>query len=257
MDMKTWIAQEIAGFVEQRAQTTQTKWGEPLVAFADPADALFGRLKALIRLSHATPYELMAEAQAVIAYFLPFERSVVRSNRSGGSASDAWAVAYIETNQLIVAINQHLTQILAERGYQTVDLPPTHNFDEEELVSDWSHKHVAYIAGLGRFGLHHMLITDKGCCGRLGSVVTSAPIEATPRPDGEYCLYRHNRTCQTCVKRCVGEALTEDDFDRHKCYALCLHNAQIHQEKGLADVCGKCVSMVPCSFANPVTRLNR
>ena len=52
----------------------------------------------------------------------------------------------------------------------------THNFDEAKLVSYWSQKHVAYMAGLGKFGLHHMIITEKGCCGRLGSIVTNAKI---------------------------------------------------------------------------------
>lgn len=52
-------------------------------------------------------------------------------------------------------------------------------------------------------------------------------------------------------------ALTETgaDFDRHACYAVCLENGQLHSALGLADVCGKCASIVPCSFTNPVARL--
>ena len=255
--MKTWIEQEITGFVKQAGLRTQTAWGKPLVAFASAYDELFARLKTLIGPTHAAPDELLDDAQTIIAYFLPFDRSIVRSNRPGDKASHEWAVAYVETNHLITAINRHLAHALAERGYKTVVLPPTHNFDQERLVSDWSHKHVAYIAGLGRFGLHHMLITGEGCCGRLGSLITTAPIEATPRPVEEYCLYKHNHTCQVCVKRCVGAALTESGLDRHRCYAICLENAELHKEQGLADVCGKCVSMVPCSFENPVAKLSR
>ncbi|MBN1584034.1 MAG: epoxyqueuosine reductase [Anaerolineae bacterium] len=255
--MKTWIEQEITGFVKQAALRTQTAWGKPLVAFASAHDELFARLKTLIGPTHATPGELLDDAQTIIVYFLPFDRSIVHSNRPGDKASHEWAMAYIETNHLITAINRHLAHALAERCYKTVVLPPTHNFDREKLISDWSHKHVAYIAGLGRFGLHHMLITGEGCCGRLGSLVTTAPTEATPRPVEEYCLYKHNQTCQACVKRCVGAALTANGLDRHRCYAICLENAELHKEQGLADVCGKCVSMVPCSFENPVARLSQ
>jgi len=49
--------------------------------------------------------------------------------------------------------------------------------------------------------------------------------------------------------------LTEDGYDRHKCYALLLENAEIYKAHGLADVCGKCSSVVPCSYLNPVEKI--
>jgi epoxyqueuosine reductase QueG len=191
----------------------------------------------------------------VIAYFLPFDESVGRSNKGDGLASLNWARAYIETNELIVAINQRLAEGLKQKGYESVILPPTHNFDEKELISDWSHKHIGYIAGLGKFGLHHMLITEKGSSGRLGSLVTRAPIAPTLRGAEETCLYKYNQSCTACVKRCAAGALTESGFDRRKCYSVLLQNARNYKAEGLADVCGKCVSVVPCSFQNPVARV--
>ena len=121
-------------------------------------------------------------------------------------------------------------------------------------MSDWSHKHVAYVAGLGTFGLHHMLITAQGCGGRLGTLVTDATIKATPRPAHEACLYKHNGTCGACVERCVAGALTETgaNFDRHACYSVCLQNAERHADLGLADVCGRCAVGVPCTSTDPV-----
>jgi hypothetical protein len=50
---------------------------------------------------------------------------------------------------------------LEKSDFRSVILPPTHNFDEKKLISDWSHKHIGFIAGLGKFGLHQMLITKK------------------------------------------------------------------------------------------------
>ncbi|MCJ7751437.1 MAG: S-layer homology domain-containing protein, partial [Armatimonadetes bacterium] len=42
--------------------------------------------------------------------------------------------------------NLHLAAVLEKEGFRSADLPPTHNFDTETLMSDWSHKHIAYIA---------------------------------------------------------------------------------------------------------------
>jgi epoxyqueuosine reductase QueG len=255
--MKEWIRQEIIECIATYRNNPSicTTWKQPLIGYADAQDALFLHLKKVISPSHYTPCELLNTAQTVIAYFLPFEESVARSNQRDHYASQKWVAAYLETNQLIVAINQHLAQALGKRGYECVVLPPTHNFDEKKLLSDWSHKHVGYIAGLGKLGLHQMLITEEGSCGRLGSIVTDVYIEATPRGAEEACLYKYNQTCHVCIKRCTSGALTEIGFDRHKCYEVLLENAGINREKGLADVCGKCMSMVPCSFMNPVARL--
>ena len=124
-------------------------------------------------------------------------------------------------------------------------------------MSDWSHKHVAYIAGIGSFGRHHMLITDKGCCGRLGSVVTDAAIAPTPRSEQERCLFKFDGSCRKCEQRCPAKALEADPFRRHACYDRLLENARLHERHGLADVCGKCAAIVPCSFTDPVERASR
>ena len=253
--IQSMIATEVEVF--SISQNARTSWKTPLIAVADADDELFPQLKKVVRPTHALPEDLLPGARSVIAYFLPFDERIPRSNRIGRLASEEWAVAYIETNALIDAINGRLATGLREHGCQAALIPATYNFDEETLMSDWSHKHVAYIAGLGTFGLHHMLITAQGCAGRLGTLVTDAVIEPTPRPTGEACLHKHNGSCVACVRNCVPGALTETgaDFDRHACYALCLENSQLYSALGLADVCGKCASIVPCSFTNPVTRL--
>ncbi len=255
--MRKIISKEINIFVKNRVQSnlTRTKWDEPLVSFAAAKDPLFEKMKEVVRPTHATPEDLLKNAQTVIAYYLPFVQDIPRSNAQAYNASREWAVAYVETNQLIIDLNNHLSDILEKRGFFTKVLPPTHNFDTQQLMADWSHKHIAYIAGLGKFGLHHMLITEKGCCGRLGSIVTDATIQPSTRPEGEFCLGLHNDSCKLCFDKCPNGALTEDAYDRQKCYGLLLENAEIYKEEGLADVCGKCTSVVPCSFINPVQKI--
>lgn len=234
----------------------QTKWKEPLVAYADAMDEMFYNLKDVVSPSHAMPKDFLPEAKTVVAYFIPFDEVVVKSNIEGKESSKVWAKAYIETNQLILDLNTFIKNELQKLGYKSNIIPATHNFDNKKLISDWSHRHVAFIAGLGKFGLNNMLITDKGCCGRVGSFITDLKIEPTKRKNGENCLYKHMNVCKKCVDRCVNNALKVDCFDRHKCYEMCLYNDKVHSDIGLADVCGKCVVNVPCSTTNPV-KLNK
>jgi epoxyqueuosine reductase QueG len=50
----------------------------------------------------------------------------------------------------------------------------------DRLIPFWSHKHLAYLPGMGRFGTHNLLITPAVCVGRLGSLVTDADIGDHP-----------------------------------------------------------------------------
>lgn len=252
--MKKKTIQEIESFVAkyQKQQDTSTKWGVPLIRLATAEDPLFRQLKTAVSPTHALPRDLLKNAGTVISFFLPFPRSVVSSNSKERLSSPEWAVSYIETNELITQLGLHLSEIFTEAGEQVVSIPATHNWIKEKLISNWSHRHVAIIAGLGRFGLNNMLITDNGCCGRIGSLITSATIEPDNRPAGEACLYKYDGSCKKCVRKCVNEALVEDSFDRFKCYDQLLKNVEEHRSVGYADVCGKCLAAVPCSHSNPV-----
>jgi hypothetical protein len=163
-------------------------------------------------------------------------------------------VAYIETNRLIATINERINRpTRANCGFRGTRLPATHNFDEEQLMSDWSHKHVAYIAGIGSFGHHHMLITDKGCCGRLGSVVTDAVIVPTSETGpGIAALFKYDGSAALNAKSAARSRPSgKDPFRRHACYDRLWKMPAWHERHGLADVCGKCAAIVPCSFVRP------
>lgn len=235
-------------------QGITTQWGIPIVGFAAAADPIFPELSAIASSTHAVPQDFLPEAKTVLAYFMPFPKNVTRGNIKGKQSSQAWGMAYIETNEMIGKLNLYLQEWFVSRGHQSITIPATHNWDEKKLISDWSHRHIAYIAGLGKFGLNNMLITDQGCCGRVGSFITSAEIEPDPRPDQEACLYKDDGSCQKCTQSCVNQALHPDAFDRFKCYEMLLKNAAAHRSIGYADVCGKCLVGIPCSHMNPVKR---
>jgi epoxyqueuosine reductase QueG len=156
----------------------------------------------------------------------------------------------VETNALINQVSQELVALLAERGVRAATRPATHNFAPSTLVSRWSHKSVAAIAGLGSFGLHHMLITDAGCAGRFGSVVVDVALEPTSPAGGTLhhrCSYFTDGSCTVCVERCPVGALTEEGLDKQLCYRWLQRVADRFQELGRADVCGKCATG-PCAL---------
>lgn len=258
--MKEKINQLIKKYVKDYSQKDKIKtcWKEPLIAFADAEDKKFLQLKKVISSSHALPSDFLKNSKTVITYFLPFAETVTNSNIKGKYSSRKWAQAYIETNQLISEINKFLKNQLEKRNYKTALIAATNNFDKEKLISDWSHRHAAYIAGLGKFGLNNMLITEKGCSGRVGSIITDLKLEPTPFVENENCLYKYDGSCGLCVDRCITGALKIDDFDRDKCYEILLENDQIHSDlESTTDVCGKCCVALPCSHTNPVLKNNK
>ncbi len=244
----------VTNFVRQEvAQAgTLTHYREPLVGFADAADPRFLELRAVAEPTHLLPGDLLLAARSVVAFFLPFAKEVVKANRAQRrEVAREWALAYVETNDLIDRIVQDLIAALAERGVGAAAQPATHNWDPVTLISRWSHKSAAAIAGLGGFGLHHMLITEAGCAGRFGSLVMDAALPPTARPRAPVhwgCRYFEDGSCRVCVERCPVGALTEEGLDKQRCYAWLMQVADRYPDLGLADVCGKCATG-PCAFA--------
>ncbi|MDR2110941.1 MAG: hypothetical protein LBP32_06500 [Spirochaetaceae bacterium] len=228
-------------------------WKPPLIAFLSASRKDLSILKRAVSPSHLLPEDVLPGARAVISFFIPFEDGIVRSNIGGSLASEEWALAYVRTNDLIGRIGEALGELLGQGGYRAGKIPATHNFDKKRLISDWSHRHIAYIAGLGTFGINNMLITSRGCCGRFGSLVTDCPLEDSPPSPapGEKCLRKLGGTCGICQKRCPAGAYEPGGFNRHRCYEVCLKNAAFHRAAGCADVCGKCAVGLPCSLRDP------
>jgi epoxyqueuosine reductase len=252
-----WLLQTVTSairwWVDEKSETDY--WREPLVGVAAADDPLFLQLKQVVDPDHAMPEDLLPGARSVIAFFLPFKRKLGRENNVFGElASESWADCYVSTNSLIAEISTRIQEQLRAWGYRCELTPATHNFEPEKLISLWSHRHIAYIAGLGKFGHNNLLITDSGCCGRLGSLTSDIPLPPTQRSEGEFCLTRAGEECMKCVAKCKYGALFEDHFDRFACFAQLMKNDAHYKEYPLTDVCGKCACELPCSYANPMRK---
>ena len=239
----------IGAAVAEAGANARTCYRASLLAFVRADDPRFGDLPRYVP-GHLHPRDLLPGARAVCAFFLPFDTELMLANRPGkhgdGWASETWARAYVETNALLAEICAGLAESLAHQDIRAAWEPPTHNFDPVRLVSAWSHKSVAAIAGLGHLGRHQMLITKAGCAGRLCSVVLDADPPLLPGDILRKNPCQYDRGCRVCVRRCPVGALTEAGLDRQRCYARCLENdARFPQWR--ADVCGKCATG-PCAL---------
>jgi epoxyqueuosine reductase QueG len=227
-------------------------WRKPLLATAE-ADDRFKMLPEIASDAHLLPGDLLPSVKTLIVFFIPFVKELIDENSPGKFPCRNWGVAYEATNVLIGLISEEIRDQLAVHGYKSGLTPATHNFDEVRLVSRWSHKHLAHLSGLGRFGVNAQLITPSGCAGRLGSLVTEAEMGNKPLVNSqELCLHKANKECLKCLKRCPVSAVREEGIDRRRCWTrLRLNLKQTDALAGLKEtthVCGKCVVDLPCSY---------
>jgi epoxyqueuosine reductase QueG len=199
------------------------------------------------------PQDLLPGAQSVVSFFIPFHHRVVEPNgRDRMAVAEEWALAYVETNDLIGRVADYLIELLSSYGIRAAAEPATGNFDSDSLTSSWSHKSVAVVAGLGSFGRHQMIITDAGCAGRLGSLVTEAHLHTASPEQRERCLYFYDGSCGACIQRCPVRALSDSrGLNKRRCWARCLEVGKLYRHLGAAQVCGKCATG-PCSLEAPV-----
>ncbi len=242
------LREEIVALIKKEVLESDNKdfFREPLVGFASADDPLFAQLPEIVGPEHVSPQYLLPEAKTVVAFFLPFSKTVVIQNRNTTEVSPKWAQAYIHANALINKISEALIDHLAKKGIKGATIKATHTYDPATLTTAWSHRSAAYIAGLGRFGLNRMLITPKGCAGRYGSIIIAEEITADPRPAEEACSYFAHGECRFCIHNCPVKALTAGGFDKHKCNSRLLEVSKGFTAFGLCDVCGKC-AVGPCA----------
>lgn len=223
----------------------------PLIGVAAVDDPIFEMLKQenVVASHHASPREWLEEASSVISYFLPYSEMVRKANRIQGVAAKEWLYGRIEGEQFNSALREHLAVKLREGGCQAVNPGRDQRFKVIDRRSNWSERHVAYIAGLGTFSLSRSLITAKGAAGRLGSVITNLELEPVKRaysdPE-EYCIQ-----CGACILRCPPLAIDEKGKDNAVCSAYLDRVLRRYQPR---YGCGKCQTAVPCEHSIPRRR---
>ena len=224
-------------------------FASPLIGVAAAGDVLFDRLKQpeAIGPHHFSPQEWLQGSKSIISYFLPFTEAVRASNRLSGLPSNEWLYGRIEGQAFIVDISRRIVEFLQAAGYQAVSPATDSRFAVVDRRSNWSERHVAFIAGLGTLSLNRSLITRMGSAGRIGSIVTNLELPVTSR---YYTEVEENCShCGACIPRCPPQAIDENGKNHAVCSA---YLDGILQRFTPRYGCGKCQTAVPCESELPV-----
>ena len=223
-------------------------YDQPLVAVAGAEDMYWDRLKQphVVGPQHLSPTEWLEGARSVISYFLPFTERIRSANRSEGWPATEWLYGRYEGAAFNDVVCSFLVDTVRQAGGRALAPALDGRFAVANFRSNWSERHVAFIAGLGTFSLNRSLITDLGAAGRFASVVTDLALEPTPRPYtevDEYCT-----KCGACIRRCPPLAIDKNGKDN----AVCFHYLQETQLRYKPRYgCGKCQTAVACEARRP------
>jgi ferredoxin len=115
---------------------------------------------------------------------------------------------YVNMNWNLSAAAGRVVKFLESKGYKALPFPPTGINYKHGNRADFSHRHAAVASGLGEFGFSGLFLTPQfGPRQRLVSIITDAPLEATP-------MYGGPKLCQpdvcgyACVKACPTTAMS-------------------------------------------------
>ncbi len=220
----------------------------PLVGIAAADDPCWEQLRepAVVGPRHRLPSDWLPGAQSVISYFLPFTEAVRRSNDGEGKPSLEWLYGRYEGERFNNIVRTVMIDWFQQRGGQALAPALDPHFTVSDLRSNWSERHVAFMAGLGTFCLNRSLITQAGSAGRFGSVIVDRRLEVTPRPYqafDEYCS-----RCGACIARCPAQAITEAGKDQGRCARFVNGTLELFRPR---YGCGKCQTAVPCEAGIP------
>ncbi len=253
---------------------------KPLIGFADGDNPLFEEYKKVIHESHYTPRDILLkhltetqkvekpdfENVSVISFVLPINRDTLKSNsREKEGPSLRWNHTRWKGQEFITLLSKHLVSALEGMGAVALapDLTPFFKISgrPDVIASNWSHRHIAYAAGLGTFSLNDGFITPKGIAIRCGSVVTNIKLVPSVRTYANHvanCRFYSSGKCGVCISRCPGDAISEKGHDKAKCVDTLfvkqkpwIEGAHGPGYMGVYAGCGLCQTGVPCETRIP------
>jgi len=249
-------------------------WERPLIGIAAGDDPYYDFLKDHIGPFHWNPADafqlkfqgpVSKETLRVISMVFPqtIETKQAQSKEKLCPARE-WIVSRGEWEPLMKEFSGKLVKRLEGIGIRSVSIDLQSEFSTARseklgIASKWSHRHSAYLAGLGTFGLSEGLITEKGKAVRITSLIIEAPLTPTVRSysnHNEWCLYCKDGSCGVCMKRCPVNAITAEGHDKEACDAYEEVFAKKYWPEDIerGDYilgCGLCQAGIPCQNKRP------
>ena len=250
-------------------------WDVPLVGFSAGSDDYYSFFKEDIGSFYWTPAEAYALArsedsatdQDLVCISLVFPQAAVTKAEQSCNTTipgSFWISSRNTWEPYIHSVCQNVVDELGAVGVRAVavDLLP-------ELVwltskrygyaARWSHRHAAFVAGLGTFGLSDGLITTRGKAIRCTTILAMMSVEADKREyesHTEWCSYYRDGSCGVCIGRCPVGAITKNGHDKVACKAYEDHLREMLIIDGSMQppymlCCGLCQTCVPCQDRVP------
>lgn len=160
-----------------------------------------------------------------ITHFLPEAKSIVvlAFKVLSSCESPSWSAAlngYLDLAAFTRSASYRLARHLETRhGARVATIPWAYPFEfhhDRRGIADFSHRHAAVAAGLGRFGRHNLVVHPRfGTRVNFVSIVTDLALAPSPRSEADCCLH-----CDLCVTNCPAGALDQEGrTDIMKCMA--------------------------------------
>jgi epoxyqueuosine reductase len=186
------------------------------------------------------PQNVMPGTRTVVVIGLPVTLPILET-----TPSVLYHELYRTINGLLDQYAYRIALFLEEEGHSSVGITRDGYVSLEVLrerpVAAFSHRHAAYLAGLGTFGVNNTQLTERyGPRVRFASILTTAEIEPDAVMKKDLCIH-----CMRCAGHCPVRAIDGGDYPEHlidkdRCTD---HNASLGR-RGISP-CGNCIKVCP------------
>jgi epoxyqueuosine reductase QueG len=186
------------------------------------------------------PSSLMQGARSVIVLGIPVQRAILAT-----APSVLYSEHYKAINSMLDHAALRIAMELQIMGHEAMPLPRDGYRGIEGLRKDpsffFSHRHAAYLAGMGTFGISNMLLTKKnGPRIRFVSLITDAELPYASPLKGTICT-----ECMQCRTVCPCGAVASKMYPEGiTTKPRCVEISASLRETGRSP-CGRCIFVCP------------
>jgi epoxyqueuosine reductase len=244
------MSQSVKKELKEDIQKKCLEMNIPLVGFAsvdrweNPPEELPNKFEEWIP-PEFWPQNIYPEAKTVIVIGLPVQLPIVDT-----APSIYYHELYKTVNTLLDLKAYELSEYLNKKNFASIYLPRDGYGDIDVLLKKplafFSHRHAAYLAGLGSFGQNNVILTPEyGPRVRFTSIFTSAEIESDVISGADLCT-----KCMFCINECPVQAIpqlsssSEDNFPSMVDKITCAKRSKALREKYISP-CGICIKVCP------------